>query len=159
MQKDIAILLASLLLVLLGSCKSAEPGIEADIEYSSKETRPDWKEKIDHGKIGYFDMANGNMINLDSPPHLKGQDPGRVPDTAMDRECENFISGKDNRLSRIEFLVDEEGYTSRFYVLESAGPCDDLLAKMYVDEMLVPGKKSGNPMPTLVHVEYRFTEQ
>lgn len=142
----------------MGACKTTEPEIDADIDYSSQETRPDWKEQLDHGKIGYYDMASENMINLDTPPHLKNRGSDSVPELELTTECKNFISDRGSKLSRIEFLVDREGRTDRFYVLESAGPCDDLLAAIYSDVVLVPGKKSGKAIPTLVHVEHQFSD-
>jgi hypothetical protein len=150
-------LLTILLLGMLGACKTTEPDI--DVEYSSQETRPDWKEQLDQGEIGYYNMTSKNMINLDSPPHLQNQSSGSVPEPELTTECGKFISDRGgSRLSKIEFLVDREGHTDRFYIMESAGPCDDLLANIYNNEILVPGKKSGKAISTLVHVEYQFTD-
>lgn len=157
MPKYVLILLTVLFLGISQSCTTSKPDI--NINYSSQDDRPDWKDKIDRGEIGFYNMTHGDTFNLDSPPHLKGQTPGNIPEPEMTESCREFISQKDKRLSKIEFVVDEEGYTDRFYVLESAGPCDDLLANIYNKNVLAPGIMSGQAITTLVHVEYRFTNR
>lgn len=157
MQKHIITLLAVSLLGMTVACKTAKPDIE--VEYQSQENRPDWKDKIDHGEIGYYNISSENTINLDSPPHLKERQQRNIPEPEMTGDCEKFISQNGNRSSKIEFLVGVEGQTDRFYVLESAGPCDDLLVQVFTNETFIPGTKSEQEIPTLVHVEYRFANR
>lgn len=144
-----------LLLLTISACKTTEPNPQ--FNFLNQSNRPDWEKKIKNGEIGFYSPLDNEMRGIDKPPHTKGR---RMifPLLSMSDACRNFVNKKKNniRVVKIEFLVDEDGNTSNFYILQSAGPCDSDAARGLQKTHLIPAKKDHHNKTALVHIRLVF---
>ena len=137
------------------ACKTTEPSSDTskqkeEVRFVLQPNRPDWKEQIDEGKIGFYDSAAQTLIGLTAPPHTKGAE-GIVPDVKMSVPCVEYLKEHGGQVVELEFLVSRDGSISQFYPLKSAGVCDKDVAQAIKSSVMLPALNDGHPKPALVH--------
>ena len=146
-----------MLWVVIGllACQTTQPVADSsnpseDVDFVIQTNRPDWKEEIDEGRVGFYDPSKPTLIGFDTPPHTKGND-SIAPILGMGPSCRQYLQEHGKQVVELEFLVDEEGAKHQFYPLKSAGPCDQDVAKAIQESIIIPAQKNGTPKDTLVH--------
>lgn len=134
------------------SCKSSQP----QYKFVKPSERVGWQQKIKKDEVGFYNVTQQVTANIDSPPEIKGKksfhDAVEVP-----RSCiKHARTTKKSVVGKIEFLVDEQGQASHFFILKSVGECDKALAKSFAKATFKPAMADGKPKPTLVHFTMIF---
>lgn len=106
---------------------------------------------IDSGDIGYFNPSTNTLIGLDEPPHSKGRE-GLQPAMELSKECENYVEENRKEVAELEFVVGKNGELRQFFVLESAGPCDEDVAAGLKQVNLLPAQEDEQNKAALVHL-------
>lgn len=145
------------------ACKTTEPTPETskkkvEVRFILQPNRPDWKEQIDEGEIGFYDSVDHTLIGLDAPPHTKGAE-GIVPDVKMSVSCVEYLQDHGDQVVELEFLVSEDGNISQFYPLKSAGACDKDVAEAIKKSVILPAQKNSHPKAALVHFHFDLEAQ
>ena len=133
----------------LSACQTTQPAANSstpskDVTFVMQNSRPDWKEQIDEGVVGFYDPAKPTLIGLDTPPHTKGHD-RLAPVLEMSDSCRQYVQEHGKQIIELEFLISEEGEKYQFYPLKSAGPCDQDVAKAIQESTILPAQKDGQP--------------
>ncbi|MDZ7683353.1 MAG: energy transducer TonB [Fodinibius sp.] len=152
----------TLILLLAMGCKSTEPGYNM-LESSD---RPDWQKEIQRDSVGFYDVNQKKLTNIDAPPQL-GQANSYRDAVDITKPCLQYLVDNGSKVeqgdnkkvratAKIEFLIDENGKAGQFYMLKSMGPCDRALANSFRKAAFEPAMYQGQPKATLVHFVMDF---
>lgn len=161
--KQYVIGVCCIIIGISSACKTTEAPPDTfrekvEVHFVLQPNRPDWKEQIDEGKIGFYDSAAHTLIGLTAPPHTKGAE-RIVPDVKMSAACVEYLQDRGDQVAELEFLVSRDGSISQFYPLKSAGVCDKDVAEAIKKSVMLPAEKNSHPKPALVHFYIELTVQ
>lgn len=143
-----------LFLFLVGCVSTSKttntPATTTDVDFLTQIERPDWKQRIDGGDIGYYNPSENTLIGLDEPPHQKGK-ASLQPSLNLSKRCEAHLDKIGSDITKLEFVVAKDGNLRQFFVLESAGPCDENVAAGLKQITLIPARKGEENKAALVH--------
>ncbi len=137
------------------SNKTSNSPAGTDVVFLTQIERPDWKQRIDGGGIGYYNPSANTLIGLDEPPHQKGR-ASLQPSLNLSKKCEAYVDENGSDVTELEFVVGKDGKLRQFFVLESAGPCDEDVAAGLKQITLIPARKGEENKPVLVHFRIQF---
>ena len=138
------------------SNKTSNPPAGTDVDFLTQIERPDWKQRIDGGDIGYYNPSENTLIGLDEPPYQKGKTNLQPSLNNLSKKCEAHLDEIGSDITKLEFVVAKDGTLRQFFVLESAGPCDADAAASLKQTSLIPAKDDEQTKAALVHLQVRF---
>lgn len=137
------------------SNKTSNSPADTNVDFLTQIERPDWKQRIDGGDIGYYNPSENTLIGLDEPPRLDGK-ASFQPTLNLSKKCETHLDEIGSDITKLEFVVAKDGTLRQFFVLESAGPCDADAAASLKQTTLIPAKDDEQTKDALVHLQIRF---